>query len=163
VVFQTIRESKALAYSVEAGFGAPRRKGDPYVYSAYIGTQADKLPEALVAMHDVLSHIPTNEASFANAKQSISEKIEAERYTRFSLLQQYDNLRRLGLQRDVREDIYAAVPAMTLADLQRIRDEKVGSKKFALMVIGSKSKMDMKALSQYGPVQELTTEEIFGY
>lgn len=163
VVFQTIRESKALAYSVEAGFGAPRRKGDPYVYSAYIGTQADKLPEALVAMHDVLSHIPTNEASFANAKQSISEKIEAERYTRFSLLQQYDNLRRLGLQRDVREDIYAAVPAMTLADLQRIRDEKVGSKKFALMVIGSKSKLDMKALSQYGPVQELTTEEIFGY
>jgi hypothetical protein len=39
----------------------------------------------------------------------------------------------------------------------------VGSKKFALMVIGSKSKLDMKALSQYGPVQELTTEEIFGY
>ncbi|MFM8438540.1 MAG: insulinase family protein, partial [Candidatus Kapaibacterium sp.] len=163
VVFQTIRESKALAYSVEAGFGAPRRKGDPYVYSAYIGTQADKLPEALDAMHDVLSHIPSNEASFANAKQSIGEKIEAERFTRFSLLQQYDNLRRLGLRRDVREDIYAAIPGMTLADLQRIRDEKVGSKKFALLVIGSKNKLDMKALSRYGPVQELTTEEIFGY
>ncbi len=163
VVFQTIRESKALAYSVEAGFASPRRQGDPYVYSAYIGTQADKLPEALVAMHDVLKDIPKNEASFANAKQSIMEKIEAERFTRFSLLQQYDNLRRLGITRDVREQIYAAIPSMTLADVQRIRDEKVGAKKFALLVVGSKNKLDMKALSNYGPVQELTTAEIFGY
>lgn len=163
VVFQTIRESKALAYSVEAGFGAPRRKGDPYVYSAYIGTQADKLPEALQAMHEVLNHTPKNEASFVNAQKSITEKIEAERFTKFSLLQQYENLRRLGIQRDVRSEIYETIPKMTLADIQRIRDEKVGSKKFALLVIGSKSKLDMNALSAYGPVEELTTDEIFGY
>jgi hypothetical protein len=32
-----------------------------------------------------------------------------------------------------------------------------------MLVIGSKDKIDMKALEKYGKVKELTLQEIFGY
>ena len=116
-----------------------------------------------MAMHDVLSHIPKNEDSFENAKRSMMEKMEAERFTKLALLQQYENLRRLGIQKDVREDIYGVIPSLTLSDIQRIRDEKIGDKKFALLVIGSKNKIQMSELAKYGEIEQVTLEDIFGY
>ncbi len=163
VVFQTIRESKALAYSVSAGFMPPRKVNDPYYFVGYVGTQADKLPEALTAMHEVLKTIPHNESTYANARQSVIEKMEADRVTKMGLIQQYDNLRRLGLDRDVRPELYSIIPTISLDDLQRLRDEKLGDKKFTIVVMGSKSRIKKEDLEKYGEVQTLTLEDVFGY
>ncbi len=163
VVFQTIRESKALAYSVEAGFMSPRRLKEPYFLHAYVGTQADKLPETLVAMHDVLQNTPRNESAFANAKQSVLEKIEAERFRKMDLIDQYENLRRLGLDYDVRSVVYKNVPKVSFDDLLRMRDEKTKEKKFTIIVLGSASRVKKEDLAKYGEVQYLSLEDVFGY
>jgi hypothetical protein len=55
VVFQTMRESKALAYSVYATFTRPSKKEDAHYVFAYIGTQADKLHEAMDGFFDLLT------------------------------------------------------------------------------------------------------------
>ena len=49
IVFQTLRESKALAYSTFATYGTPAKKEDPFYILAYIGCQADKMNEAIRA------------------------------------------------------------------------------------------------------------------
>ncbi|WP_254517720.1 insulinase family protein, partial [Salmonella enterica] len=46
VVFQTIRESKALAYSTYAFYSAPDRADKDYAMVAYVGSQADKMNDA---------------------------------------------------------------------------------------------------------------------
>ena len=47
IAFQTLRESKALAYSVYSAY-TPRENDKSHYVTAYIGTQADKLAEAMV-------------------------------------------------------------------------------------------------------------------
>ena len=49
IVFQTIRESKALAYSTFAQYNQPLKKEDRYTNIAYVGAQADKMKEAIGA------------------------------------------------------------------------------------------------------------------
>ncbi len=163
VVFQTIRESKALAYSVQAGFMSPRRAEDPYVLSAYIGTQADKLPEALAAMTDILEKMPRNDDAFTNAKQSVMEKIESERFTKMALIDQYETLHKLGVDFDVREQVYTIIPTLSFDDIVHQRDEKVKDKKFSFIVLGSKSRVSMTELQKYGEVETLSLEDVFGY
>ncbi len=163
VVFQTIRESKALAYSVEAGFSTPRKQKDPYYFAAYIGTQADKLPEALVAMNDVLMTMPRNDEAFSNAQKSLLEKIESERFTKMALIQQYDNLRRIGQDYDVRSTIYDKIPKLSFEDLFKFKDQRLNAKKFCYLVVGSKGKISMDVLKKYGEIHELSLEEIFGF
>jgi predicted Zn-dependent peptidase len=47
IVFQTIRESKALAYSTLLLCGSTK-KNDLYYYIGYVGSQADKFKDAAV-------------------------------------------------------------------------------------------------------------------
>lgn len=163
VTFQTMRESKALAYSVDAYFAPPRKKNDPYFMTAYIGTQADKLPEALAGMNELLNGLPQIDELFANSKQSILNKIESERITRMDLLDQFENLTRVGLDHDIRKDVYDKVPALGFNDILKFHDSRMKDKKFSYMVIGSKKKLNMDELKKYGTVKEVTTEEVFGY
>jgi predicted Zn-dependent peptidase len=82
VVFQEIRESKALAYSVRSRYALATEKGKPNYIISYIGTQADKLPEAMKAMEELLDKMPESSASFDLAKESILKGIETERVTK---------------------------------------------------------------------------------
>jgi len=39
----------------------------------------------------------------------------------------------------------------------------VKGKKYVYLVLGGKGDLDLKALSSFGPVKELSLEQIFGY
>ena len=55
IVFQEMRESKALAYSVYSVYRSPSDSSKSHYTMAYIGTQADKLAEAMTGMTDLLN------------------------------------------------------------------------------------------------------------
>jgi predicted Zn-dependent peptidase len=55
IVFQTIRESKALAYSTYAYYFTPNTKDEKYYLVGYVGTQADKLNEAIPSMNELFN------------------------------------------------------------------------------------------------------------
>ncbi|MFI5222586.1 MAG: M16 family metallopeptidase, partial [Bacteroidia bacterium] len=75
LVFQTIRESKALAYSTYSYFQTPGRKPDPYYIIAYIGTQADKMNDAIPAMNELIQNMPKSDNAFEAAKQALKNKL----------------------------------------------------------------------------------------
>src|SRR5690606_41501086 len=52
IVFQTIRESKALAYSTYGYYVQPQKKSDQYYMMSYVGSQADKFGDAVGAMNE---------------------------------------------------------------------------------------------------------------
>lgn len=163
IVFQEMRESKALAYSVYSVYRSPRDKEKAHYVMAYIGAQADKLAEAMAGMTDLLNEMPESEKSFELAKKAALEKIRTERITKASKLFNYETALKRGVDYDLRKDVYEAVPAMTLADLKAFHEEYVKDSKYNIMVIGKKDGLDMDALKSYGPVTSLTLEEVFGY
>jgi predicted Zn-dependent peptidase len=163
IVFQTIRESKALAYSVWSNFITPQKKDEPNYVFAYVGTQADKLPETMKGMFDLLNEMPKAEPIFNQAKQAILNKIETERTLRENILFAYEAALDKGLDRDIRKDVYSAVPAMSFDDVERFQKEFIKGKNYTILVLGDKSKVDMKTLASYGSVKQLSMKDIFGY
>ncbi|HET6512899.1 MAG TPA: insulinase family protein, partial [Candidatus Kapabacteria bacterium] len=163
IVFQTIRESKALAYSVWSNFITPPKKGQPNYVFAYVGTQADKLPETMAGMFELLNDMPKADPIFSQAKQAILSKIETERTLRESVLFAYEAALKKGLSKDIRSDIYAAIPAMSFDDVERFQKEFIKDKKYTILVLGDKSKIDQSILAKYGTVKTLTMRDIFGY
>lgn len=163
VVFQNIRESKALAYSVYSTYQNGARKEDPYYLTAYVGTQADKIPETMKSMFELLNDMPRADKLFDQAKTSIRNKIETERITRTGILMQFENARRMGLDHDVRREIYEQVPSMSYDHVSAFQKQNVKDHNYAILVLGSKKKVDMNELAKYGPVEELSLDQIFGY
>ena len=163
IVFQELRESKALAYSTSSTYGTARKLGRSNYIQSYIGAQADKLPEAMAGMEALLNDMPLAEANFSTAKTAIRSNIAADRVTRENILFSYEAARRLGLDYDIRRDVYAQAATLTFDDLKRFQQQNVRQKPQAVLVIGSKDRLNFKELARYGTVKELTLTELFGY
>lgn len=163
IVFQTIRESKALAYSTFSNFVTPPKHSDPYFVQAYVGTQSDKLDEAMKGMFELLNDMPKSENLFENSKASIKNKIDTERIIRTAILFNYESALKHGLKADQRQEIYDALEKLSFTDVQSFHKNYVAGKQYNLLVLGSKERLDMKALAQYGEVVELSLQDLFGY
>jgi predicted Zn-dependent peptidase len=163
VVFQNIREAKALAYSTYAGFSVPEYKDRNYTSMAFIGTQADKFHDAIAAMNELLNKMPADENVFALAKESLKNRVETGRTLDDGLLGLYMTLRNRGLSSDPNKQLYEALPKITLADIEKFHRNNISGKKWAMAVVASKEKISRKDLERYGKVTELSLEEIFGF
>jgi predicted Zn-dependent peptidase len=163
LVFQTIRESKALAYSVFSSYRQPERAQEPYMMYSYVGTQADKFHEAVTGMFELLNDMPKAEKNFTQAKASIKNNLETERIIRDGILFSYEDAKKLGLKEDIRKTVYEQTQAMEYNDLAKFYGEYIKDKPYTMLVLGSKKRLSMEDLAKYGAVKELTLEEIFGY
>ncbi|HPT02784.1 MAG TPA: insulinase family protein [Bacteroidales bacterium] len=163
IVFQEIREAKALAYSSSAAYRTPAYPDEKNTIFGFVGTQNDKLPEAMKAMFALFNNMPESEKSFAAAREGILNQISTERITRQRILYNYLNARRFGYDHDIRRDVFEQVPAMKFDDIRAFQQEYLKDKKFTILIVGNLNKIDRPVLESYGNVTNLTLEEIFGY
>jgi len=163
IVFQDLRESKALAYSASSRYANADKLGRSNYILSYIGTQSDKLPEAMAGMEALLTDMPSAEANLAIAKNAIRNSISTERITKGDILFSYERARRLGLDYDLRQDVFNKTPNMTLDELKQFQAAKIKGQPQVILVIGSKDRLNFKELAKYGTVQQLSLKEIFGY
>lgn len=163
VVFQELREAKALAYSVFSSYSIPKRKERAHFMAAYIGTQSDKLAEAMTGMTGLLTQLPESEVLVSSAKESILQQLRTERITRADVLFAYEDAKRLGLREDLRKSIFKEVQTMNFENIQAFYDKFVKGKNYRVLVLGKREQLNMKVLEKYGNVRFLNLEDIFGY
>ena len=163
IVFQEIREAKALGYATYGYFGVPQKKDENYNAGLYVGTQADKLAIAFDAMNDLLNNFKESESNWNAGKLAIKQGIESERITKTNILFNYQTAQKRNVSYDLRKDIYGQINAVSLADIKAIHSEKMKDKKWNIRVIGDKNKINMNDLSKYGKVVELSLKDVFGF
>jgi predicted Zn-dependent peptidase len=163
VVFQEIRESKALAYSAGAGYINARKEGkDNFIYGR-LGTQADKLSIATSTLTELMNEMPRAETQFNQACEGIVKQINTERITNKDLFWEYLTNADRGIDYDVRKEVYEKAGNISLDEFETFFNDHIKGKHYTYMVLGRKSDLDKKALSQLGKVHELALEDIFGY
>jgi len=163
IVFQTIRESKALAYSTYAYYLAPDKKEGRYTTLAYVGSQADKMGEAVSAMNELMKDLPKTDKVLEAAKESIRKNLASERVTQDDIIFSYFAAKRLGLNDDYRKRIYDQVESLTFDDIKKFHSDYISGKNYTYCVVASRDKIKMDDLKKIGEVKELSLEEIFGY
>ncbi|HMP30453.1 MAG TPA: insulinase family protein, partial [Saprospiraceae bacterium] len=163
VVFQEIREAKALAYSTYGYYGTPAKKEDPYSAGFYVGTQADKLSIAFDAMNDLLNNFKESEQNWQVGKTAIKQSMESDRITKTSILFNYQTALKRGIDYDIRKDIYQQIDGIALSDLKTFHSETMQNKPWNIRVIGSKERLNMSDMAKYGKVVELSLKDVFGF
>ncbi len=163
IVFQEIRESKSLAYSAFSAYGNAGKKDDHDFTYAYIGTQANKLPDAVNAMMDLMNDMPEAEKQFNAAKKAALKQIETQRINDTSIFWTYESLKRRGLDNDNREEIYNAIKNLTMKDLKNFFETNIKGQDYNIMVLANKKDIDLESLSKLGKVKELDVDHLFNY
>lgn len=163
IVFQDIRESKALAYSTYAYCGSPSKKEDPFSVNAYVGCQADKMNEAIAAMQQLLTALPHSEKLFETARSSLRSSVASSRTTKTDIFFSYINAQKKGLNYDLNEKVFASLASISYADIDKYFQRTVSGKAYTLSIVGNADKIDRRNLEKFGPIKTLSLQELFGY
>lgn len=163
IIFQEIREAKALAYSAFSAFTTPTEKDENHLIYGFVGTQPDKIQSATGALLSLMNRMPEADQQFESARESIMKQIESERITKDRVYWTWRANNKRGIDHDVRKDIYEKVKTMTLPEFKEFFNKHISGKNYTFMVMGNKSSLDMNVLSKIGVVKELTLEELFNY
>lgn len=163
VFFQEIREAKGLAYTAYCRFDTPDEPKKSHYFRGYIGTQPDKLNQALETAMGLLTEMPIIDNQIEAARNSILKQIASDRKIKDQKYFFYlSNLKR-GINYDNRKDTYEYIKTAKQEDLVDFFESKIEGNTYTLMVMGNKEDLDLESLKKYGSITEISLEELFGY
>ena len=163
LVFQEMRESRALAYGAGARLSDPAFKGDSYSFRAYIASQNDKLRKACEGFDEIIETLQEAPENLEIAKASILARLRTQRVKGDRVLYSYLNARELGLDQPREKQVFEKVESLTMEDLRAIHARWIAGRTYHYAILGDTGDLDMDFLKTLGPVKEVSLEEIFGY
>lgn len=165
VVFQEVRERRGLAYSAYAAYGLPRDKTENFVFSFYVGTQGDKVPEALRCILGLLEFFPKVHSYFDAVKSSLLKNIESESILKREYYFVMKDAERFDLDKDIREHLYYGVQKLTIDDLEQFFNQYIKDLTLHTVMIGDKKSISIDEVGTIlgNKVEFLPLKKLFGY
>jgi hypothetical protein len=109
---------------------------------------------------DKMSNVPIQ---FQNSKESTLKQIASDRIVRDNIFWQYYSNKKLGIDYDYRKSIFEAVKTRTIEQFEQEFSKLVSNKKFTTVLMGDKSMMNLDQIKEFGEIEEINTQQIFGY
>jgi predicted Zn-dependent peptidase len=164
IVFQEMREKRALAYAAQSRyFSANELDKDNFNFS-YIATQNDKVADAFEAFNELFNDMPRSEASFTLAKDAALQAIETNRAQKTAIFTAWRNAQKMGIDYDINKTLYDAYKHFSLDDVVKFNNQYIKDKQKVYMISAKESDMNFEELQhKFGPVKKLTLDDIFGY
>ena len=163
VVFQEIREKKALAYSTFAEHTSAKDTTKPQYTYGYIGCQTDKTYEAIESMIRVLKKMPKDSIKFAQSVSSKRQQLESSRTTRASKLSSFWANKKLGFEESENEQIYNSLSSLDLEDIVQFHEDNVAGSEFSILIVSNLKELNIEKLERFGKVEILKVEDLYPY
>jgi predicted Zn-dependent peptidase len=161
LVFQEIREFRALAYSA---WGRFRRDDDP-VQAGYfmggIGCQADKTSEAVEVMMGLIRELPNRPERIDALRSALVRGLESGSPGFRELQRMIAHWQKLGYTEDPRRSLLDAYPQTKFADIEAFHAAQIAGRPVILVVVGDPRKVDKAELERWGKVVELREQQVF--
>lgn len=163
LVFQEIREARGLAYTAWAFFSRPSKLKEDYSIQTFIATQNDKMVEAQQIFNEILNNMPQSEKAFNLAKEALITRLRTERTRNQNIFWSYIKMQDLGLDSDYNKILFEKIQNLTLADVKNFQEQRIKDRTYTYYILGNEKDLDLKSLSECGPIKRLSQEEIFGF
>jgi len=161
VVFQELREARALAYVAGAQYIGGYKKGDEDLMVGVIQTQPDKLKEALECFLQLFDNLPISEERFRFAKESVLNDYQTDKVPFRSILGRVYGWYLHGIEDDPRKQWYKGIQQLTLQDLLQFHEKRIKSSKRLISVMLPLNRITSDSLAQFGSLRFVTINDIF--
>lgn len=161
IMFQEVREARALAYSTFSYYAQGGRLGDEDQMLAYIGTQGDKTVESLTLLIDLIRNPPLSDQHFDRARQSLENMYRTDRVTFKNVFGAMETWHQWGFADDPRPQFFAQLSKTQLQDMVAFLKQRIASQPLVFTVVGDREKVNVSALKKLAPVEEVNVSQLF--
>ncbi len=161
VVFQELREARALAYSASARYSQGSRQNAENLMLGAIGTQTDKTVEALSAFIDLIDNMPSSAERFDESVNSLVNRYRTSKLNFREVIGAVRSWERQGFDGDPRRQHYEELQQTTLQDLEAFQQSHVKDRAKLISIVGDLSIIDTEELEQFGTVEQVEVADLF--
>ncbi len=161
VVFQELREARALAYSASARYAQGGRVNAENLMLGAIGTQNDKTVDALAAFIDLIDNMPRSSERFEEAVNAQLNRYRTAKLNFREVIGAVRSWERLGFESDPRRARYQQLQTASLDDLAEFQQQHVANRPKLISIVGDMSIIDSGELEQFGTVEQMQVDQLF--
>jgi len=165
LVMQEIREKRSMAYTAYGAYQYPGKLGDKSYLIGYVGTQSDKVADAVDVMMDLITNMPEPED-----KNARTEDIRTYLYQSVLLSKPgmrgkastFESWSRLGFTEDPAKTLLPEIEKLTYDDIVNFYQQNIVGKPITIIVIGDQKLIDVKRLEgKYGKFVKVSNNKLF--
>ena len=146
VIMNEIRVKRSMAYSAYGVNATPALQGKECYFYGYVGTQSDKVVDAINVYMDILTDMPKDSTQIAALKASLKQAAQTAKPSMRGKASTYEYWQRLGYKEDPAKVNAEAIDAITFNDIEKFYEDNIKGKPVTIILMGDPKKIDLKAI-----------------
>ena len=148
IVMNEIRVKRSMAYTAYGYDATPQLPGKDCYFFGYVGTQSDKVADAIDVYMNILTDMPKDSANIEALRASLKQAAQTAKPSMRSKASTFEYWQRLGYKEDPAKVNAAAIDALTFNDIVRFYEENIQGKPVTIILMGDPKKIDTKAIEK---------------
>ncbi|MCQ2346365.1 MAG: insulinase family protein [Paludibacteraceae bacterium] len=162
LVLDEIREKRSMAYTAGGSMHAGRLPGKNAYFRGSIGTQSDKVADAIDVFMHLLDSMPEYPERIETVKAQLRQQAQAGKPTFRNMPQTYDLWQEIGYEIDPAQYNMERINSLTFDDIMRFYKDNIQGKPVTIMIVGDPKLINQKQLQQhYGKLIKVSANRLF--
>ena len=148
IVMNEIRVKRSMAYTAYGVNATPILPGKDCFFYGYVGTQSDKVVDAINVYMDILTDMPKDSTQIDALRAALKQAAQTAKPSMRRKASVFESWQRLGYTDDPSKVNAAAIDAVQFSDIERFYEENVKGKPVVIILMGDPKKIDLKAIEK---------------
>jgi len=148
IIMNEIRVKRSMAYSTYGVNSTPVLPGKDCYFIGYVGTQSDKVNDAINVYLDILADMPADSTNIAALRAALKQAAQTAKPSMRSKAQTFEYWQRLGYKDDPAKVNAAAIDALTFGEIEKFYQDNIKDKAVTIILMGDPKKIDLKAIEK---------------
>jgi len=146
IVMNEIRVKRSMAYSAYGVDATPELPGKECYFIGYVGTQSDKVADAIDVYMDILNNMPADSTNIDALRAALKQAAQTAKPSMRGKASTFEHWQRLGYTDDPARVNAAKIDAVTFNDIETFYKENIQGKPVTIILMGDPKKIDLKAI-----------------
>ena len=162
IVLDEIREKRSMAYTASGNIVRGPLPGKEAYFMGYIGTQSDKVVDAVDVFMSLLDSMPEYPDRIESVKAALLQYAQISKPGFRSKSETYDSWREMGYEIDPAQYNQEAINNLTFEQIMQFYEENIKGQPVSIIVMGDPKLINLKALqSKYGKIVKVNKTKLF--
>ena len=162
IVLDEIREKRSMAYTASGNMSRGALPGKNASFMGYIGTQSDKVVDAIDVFMSLLDSMPEYPERIESVKAALLQYAQISKPGFRSKSETYDAWREMGYEIDPSKYNQEAINNLTFEQIMQFYEENIKGQPVSIIIMGDPKLIDQKALqAKYGKIVKVNKTKLF--
>ncbi|MEA4916241.1 M16 family metallopeptidase [Proteiniphilum sp.] len=162
LVMEEIRENNAMAYTSYGYLSTPPLQRKNTYFLGYIGTQSDKVADAIDLYMKLLTDMPLYPERIDNIKTYLKQSALTDKPTFRQKSQRFAGWRKLGYPVDPAQIHMQKIDNLTFDQIKNFYEQKIKGKPITIVIMGDQKLINTNQIEQnHGKITRLSANRLF--